>query len=66
MSNLPPVEVGEEHEVTIDSFGEKGDGVARIQGYVVFIPEANSGSRYLVQITKVMERFGFADIIQER
>ncbi len=60
-----PIRVGEEHEVVIESVGSRGDGVARIKKFVVFVPEAVEGKTYRIGITKVLERVGFAEIIEE-
>ncbi|MGC1928886.1 MAG: TRAM domain-containing protein, partial [Candidatus Nitrosopolaris sp.] len=32
-----PVEVGKEYEVDVTDISRKGDGIARIQGFVIFI-----------------------------
>jgi len=32
----PPVEVGEELDVVIEAVGEKGDGIAKKNGFVLF------------------------------
>lgn len=36
-----------------------GGGIARIEGFVVFVPDANIGEKVVVKITKVMGRFAF-------
>ena len=60
-----PITVGEEHDVVIESMGEKGDGMARIQGFVVFVPESKEGKKYKISITKVLSRVGFGEIVEE-
>lgn len=54
---------GEEHSVVIETEGAKGDGMVRIDGFVVFVPGAKEGNTYKIRITKVKERFGFGEII---
>lgn len=61
-ANQAPVSVGEEHKVTIDSVGNKGDGVARVKGFILFIKGVKKGDYVQVKITKVMEKVGFADV----
>lgn len=56
---------GETHEVLIQSVGAKGDGVTKIEGLVVFVPEAKRDHTYKVKITKVKEKFAFGEIIEE-
>ena len=37
-----PVKEGETYDVTIEGIGEKGDGIAKIQGFVIVVPLTNS------------------------
>jgi predicted RNA-binding protein with TRAM domain len=62
-SNSPPVKEGDEVDVTIDQVGAKGDGIARVKGFVVFVPEVSEGDRKRIQITKVLEKVGFGKVI---
>jgi len=61
----PPVKAGEEIEVEIISKGSKGDGVAKYQGFIIFIPDANVGEKHKVRVTRVLANMGFAEIIKE-
>ena len=54
---IAPVEVGKEYDVKIEDIAREGDGIARIQGFVVFIPQAKVGDEVKIQIDKVMRRF---------
>lgn len=56
-----PVKVGDEHNVTIEAVGEKGDGIAKIDGFVLFVPNTQQGDSLKVRVTKVLKRFGFAE-----
>jgi len=40
-----PVKPGDEMDVTISEMSKKGDGVTKVQGYVIFIPRGSRGSR---------------------
>ena len=42
-SGTPPVKEGEVYTGSVDSVGEKGDGVVRIKGFVVFVPGVQKG-----------------------
>ncbi|MFT4311411.1 MAG: TRAM domain-containing protein [Candidatus Woesearchaeota archaeon] len=59
----PPVNQGEELEVTIESIGEKGDGLAKVNGFVLFIPDVKQGERVKVKVTKVLQKLGFAEVV---
>ena len=52
-----PVEVGKEYEVSIEDIAREGDGIARVEGFVIFVPDAKVGDSARVQIDKVMRRF---------
>ncbi len=60
-----PVNEGDEVDVKIESVGEKGDGVAKIKGFVLFIPGAKENEEIRVRINKVLKSVGFAEKIGE-
>lgn len=57
-----PVEEGDVVELEVDDLGSKGDGIARIDGFVVFVPGGEVGETYEVEITSVGRKFGFSEI----
>jgi len=59
----PPVAVGDEVDVKIDAVGEKGDGIAKVQGFVLFVPGVKEGESVKVRVSKVLRRVGFAEVI---
>ena len=47
----PPVEPGDIREVTIESLGDQGDGIAKIDGgYVVIVPDTRPDDEVTVEI----------------
>ncbi|GAB3419048.1 TRAM domain-containing protein [Haloparvum alkalitolerans] len=61
----PPVSEGEVREVTIETLGDQGDGIAKIErGYVVIVPDADLGDEVTVEITAVRENVSFAEIVE--
>ena len=40
-----PVEVGKEYEVEVTEISRQGDGIARIQGFVVFVKRGKLGKK---------------------
>ncbi|MFW6013796.1 MAG: TRAM domain-containing protein [Nanoarchaeota archaeon] len=60
-----PVNVGEELDVTIEAVGEKGDGIAKKSGFVLFVPNVNEGDRVKIKVNKVLKKVGFADVVGE-
>ena len=60
-----PVNVGDEVDVKIEAVGEKGDGIAKIEGFVLFVPNAKEGQEVKIRVTKVLRKVGFAEIVSE-
>jgi predicted RNA-binding protein with TRAM domain len=61
----PPVEEGEQRAVEIEDIGEQGDGITRVErGYVVIVPDTETGERVTIEITDVRENVAFADVIE--
>jgi len=60
---MAPVKEGQEIDVKIESVGEKGDGIARVDGFVLFVPGTKEGDEIRVRITRVLRRVGFAESI---
>lgn len=56
-----PVKVGQEIDVIIDDVGSRGDGITRIQGFLVFVPETKVGERLKVKIVSVGRKFAIAE-----
>jgi predicted RNA-binding protein with TRAM domain len=57
-----PVEVGKIYEVDITEISRKGDGIARVQGFIVFIEDAKVGNKIRVKVTEVADRFAKATV----
>lgn len=64
-NQAPPVSAGEEINVLIESVGEKGDGVAKKQGFVIFVPKAEKGQQLRIRITKVLKNVAFCEVLGE-
>lgn len=60
-----PVKVGDEIDVTIEATASKGDGIAKKDGFVVFVKDAKQGQTVRVRITDVRTRFAIGEIIGE-
>jgi predicted RNA-binding protein with TRAM domain len=62
-SRPAPVEVGKEYEVEVTEVSKQGDGVARIQGFVIFVKSGKAGQKVKVRIDQVADRFAKATIV---
>ncbi|TKX43873.1 MULTISPECIES: TRAM domain-containing protein [Halorubrum] len=64
-SDGPPVDEGEVRDVTIETTGDQGDGIAKVErGYVVIVPGGQPGDEPTVEIEQVKENVAFASIIE--
>ncbi len=59
---VAPVKVGEEVDVTIEAVGAKGDGIAKKEGFVIFVPNTSTGDNVKIRITKVLSNVAFAEV----
>ncbi len=59
-----PVKVGDELDLTIEATASKGDGIAKRDGYVIFVKNAKQGDTVKVKITEVRARYSVGEIIQ--
>lgn len=59
-----PVKEGEEYKVEIEAVGEKGDGIAKVEGFVLFVANVKKGDYVKVRVTKVLKNVGFAEVIE--
>ena len=60
-----PVNVGDELDVKIEAVGEKGDGIAKKEGFVLFVPNTKEGQEVKIRVTKVLRKVGFAEVVGE-
>ena len=61
-----PVKVGEEYDVTIEAISNRGDsGVAKIEGFVIFVPGTKVDEKIKVKITKVGNGYATAELTQQ-
>lgn len=54
----------DKYELDIISSGMNGEGIARIDNIVVFVPSVLTGERALVEITDVKKNYAFAKVIK--
>jgi len=64
-TQVAPVKAGETYEVSINAVGEKGDGIAKVKGFVLFVPNVQKGDYVKVRITKVLAKVGFAEVVEK-
>lgn len=55
---------GQEIEVEIEQFADQGKSIARVDGYVVFVPHGIPGDRVRIALTNRRKRFGEGRIVE--
>ncbi|MDD1747904.1 MAG: TRAM domain-containing protein [Methanomassiliicoccales archaeon] len=58
-----PVEEGKEYTVTITDVGSQGDGVAKVNGFIIFVPDTKVGQTVKVKVMRVMKKSAFARVV---
>jgi 23S rRNA (uracil1939-C5)-methyltransferase len=61
---VPPLAKGHELELRIDRLSYGGRGVARRDGYVVFVPYTAPGDLVRVRMTRARRSFGEAEVVE--
>ena len=59
-----PVELGQEYADKIEDISRRGDGIAKIVSFVIFVPNAKKGDRVKFKIAKVGRSFAVAELVQ--
>lgn len=60
----PPVDEGENYVVAIEDIGKEGDGVAKVENFVVFVPETEVGDKVKIEVTKVLRTMAFGEVVE--
>jgi predicted RNA-binding protein with TRAM domain len=58
-----PVELGEELEEEIIELSPKGEGIAKNQGFVIYVAETKQGERVKVKITRITNKAANAQVV---
>ncbi len=64
-SQTVPVTVGEVIKAKVLSVGERGDGIVRTKGFVIFVPNVKQGDFIKVKITKLSSKVGFGECVEK-
>lgn len=59
-----PVERFKQYTVRIEGVSSDGSGVARVEGYTVFVPYTAAGDTALIEITDTKPRFGTGRLVE--
>ena len=59
-----PVELDKEYEAEIEDISTRGDGIAKIEGFIIFVPNTKKGEHTKFKITRVGNRFAIGELVQ--
>ena len=59
----PPVEIDKEYESEIEEMGRFGDGIARIKGFIIIVPNTGLGKQAKFRITRIGKKFAFGESV---
>ncbi len=59
-----PVEVGKEYNVSISDISRRGEGIAKVEGFIVFVPGTKVGQNVRIKVTQVSQRFASGQVIE--
>ncbi|MGZ8884831.1 MAG: TRAM domain-containing protein [Halobacteriota archaeon] len=62
-SNDSPVNVGTQYDVKIEDTAKQGDGIARISGLVVFVPNTKINDSVKVEIKEIKRNCAVAEVV---
>ena len=57
-----PVKIGDELDVTISEVSRRGDGLVRIDGYVVFVPNTKQDESVKIKVTQIRPNYAIAEV----
>jgi predicted RNA-binding protein with TRAM domain len=55
--------VGDELEVEIMEVSKRGDGLTRVQGYVIFVPNTKQGDKVKIKVSQIRPSFALAEVV---
>ncbi|MGD8566042.1 MAG: TRAM domain-containing protein [Candidatus Bathyarchaeota archaeon] len=59
-----PVEIDKEYEAKIEDISRRGDGIAKIEGFIIFVPNTKRGEQVKFKVTRVGNRFATGELVQ--
>ncbi len=63
-SNDAPVKVGDVRDVTIEDTAKQGDGIARVEGFVIFVPNTKVNDQVKIEISALKRTCAIAQVVE--
>jgi len=61
----PALVIGNVYDVLIQDLGKKGDGIAKVDKYIIFVPGTTKGMTVKIKITNISGTSAFATLVNE-
>jgi len=61
-----PIKIGDELDVTISEVSRRGDGLTRVQGYVIFVPNTKQGDNVKIKITQIRPNYAIGEVATQQ
>jgi 23S rRNA (uracil1939-C5)-methyltransferase len=58
------INAGQKYDVRIEDIAKQGDGIARIQGFIIFVPGTKVGDEVKIEVQAVKRNFAVASIVK--
>lgn len=62
--NSAPVDVGKQYDVKIEDIARQGDGIARISGLVIFVPNTKMNDQVKIEIKAIKRSCAIAEVVE--
>jgi predicted RNA-binding protein with TRAM domain len=62
--NDAPVDVGKQYDVKIEDTARQGDGIARISGLVIFVPNTKVNDSVKIEIKAIKRNCAVAEVVE--
>ena len=59
------LEVGNVYEVMISDIGRKGDGIAKVDKYIIYVPGTTKGVSVKIKVEKIVGTIAYAQVVSE-
>ena len=64
-NQTPPVKEGDIVEVKVEAIGEKGDGITRHKGNIIFVPNVAEGDLLKIKVLRTLPKVGFGEVVEK-
>ena len=64
-AEIPALVIGNTYDVLIQDLGKKGDGIAKVDKYIIFVPGTTKGTTVKIKITNISGTSAFAQVVTE-